>query len=159
MFPVCYSYASVLLLSSVRYLYVTRMRILVCVSDLYVTRIYSYVTCMLLVSIRMLLVCYSYVFVCIRMLLVYYSFSYVSVWCFSQEIVTLLTTSYYLLLNAQAYGPRGRGGLQPPTNFGQLRFFGQREKIWANQFFKTFPCFLNHYFEEKNIFYFNLKLA
>ena len=71
MFPVCYSYASVLLLSSVRYLYVTRMRILVCVSDLYVTRIYSYVTCMLLVSIRMLLVCYSYVFVCIRMLLVF----------------------------------------------------------------------------------------
>ena len=45
MFPVCYSYASVLLLSFVRYLYVTRMRILV------------YPIRMLLVSIRMLLVC------------------------------------------------------------------------------------------------------
>ena len=55
----CYSYASVLLLSFVRYLYVTRMRILV------------YPIPMLLVSIRMLLVCYSYVFVCIRMLLVF----------------------------------------------------------------------------------------
>ena len=87
MFPVCYSYALVLLLSSVRYLYVTRMRIRV------------YPIRMLLVSIRMLLVCYSYVFVCIRMLLVCCSFSYVSVWCFSPEIVTLLTTLYYLLSN------------------------------------------------------------
>ena len=58
----------------------------------------------------------------------------------------------------------GRGGLQPPQNLGNSDFFGQREKIWAkppgrNQFFKTFPCFLNHYFEEINIFYFSLKLA
>ena len=49
----CYSYASVLLLSFVRYLYVTRMRILVYPIRIYVTRIYSYVTCMLLVCIRM----------------------------------------------------------------------------------------------------------
>ena len=63
MFPVCYSYALVLLLSSVRYLYVTRMRIRV------------YPIRMLLVPIRMLLVCirmHPYVtcmllvFVCIR---------------------------------------------------------------------------------------------
>lgn len=80
MHPYCYFDVSV------RYLYVTRMRIRV------------YPIRLLLLCIRMLLVCYSYVFVCIRMLLVCYSFSYVSVWCFSQEIVTLSTTSYYLLL-------------------------------------------------------------
>ena len=56
-------------------------------------------------------------------------------------------------------GGGGQGGCSPP-NFGQLRFFGQQEKIWAEPVFKTFPCFfLNYYFEEINNFYFNPKSA
>ena len=55
-------------------------------------------------------------------------------------------------------GPGGRGGLQPhtapppppPQILGSKRRFGQ------SQVLKTFPCFFN-YFEEINIFYFNLK--
>ena len=48
----------------------------------------------------------------------------------------------------------GARGAAAPPKFGQLRFFGQHEKIWA----KTSPCF-SYYFEEINIFYFNLKSA
>ena len=33
-----------------------------------------------------------------------------------------------------------RGAVAPP-NFGQLRFFGQQEKICAKTFLKTFLCF------------------
>ena len=40
----------------------------------------------------------------------------------------------------------GARGAAAPPNFGQLRFFGQHEKIWAKP-------------EEINIFYFNLKSA
>ena len=49
-----------------------------------------------------------------------------------------------------------RGGLQPPPNFGQLRFFGQQEKIWAKPGFKDVSMFFYYYFEEINILYFNL---
>ena len=38
-------------------------------------------------------------------------------------------------------GLGGRGGLQPSPNFGQLRFFGQQEKIWAKPFFKDVSVF------------------
>ena len=34
-----------------------------------------------------------------------------------------------------------RGGLQPPPNFGQLRLFGQQEKIWEKPFFKSVSVF------------------
>ena len=45
-----------------------------------------------------------------------------------------------------------------PPNFGQLRFFGQQEKIWAKPGFKDVSMFFYYYyFEEINIFYFNLK--
>ena len=54
----------------------------------------------------------------------------------------------------------GARGAAAPPKFGQLGFFlGSLRKFGQNQFLKTFPCFLNHYFEEINIFYFNLKLA
>ena len=36
----------------------------------------------------------------------------------------------------------GRGGLQPPPNFGQLSFFGQQEKIWAKPDFKDVSMFI-----------------
>ena len=39
-----------------------------------------------------------------------------------------------------AIGVRGGGAATPP-NFGQLRFFGQPEKIWAKPFFKGVSVF------------------
>ena len=33
-----------------------------------------------------------------------------------------------------------RGGLQPLSKFGQLRFFGQQEKFGQSQFLKKFAC-------------------
>ena len=35
----------------------------------------------------------------------------------------------------------GRGGAAAPPNFGQLRFFGQQEKIWAKPFFLDVSVF------------------
>ena len=49
----------------------------------------------------------------------------------------------------------GASGDAAPPNFGQLRFFGQREKIWAKPVFKDVSI-LFHYFKDLNI---NLKSA
>ena len=49
----------------------------------------------------------------------------------------------------------GARGAAAPPNFGQLRFFGQQEKIWAKPVLKTSPCLFN-YSEDLNI---NLKSA
>ena len=49
----------------------------------------------------------------------------------------------------------GARGAAAPPKFGQLRFFGQQEKIWAKPLLKTSPCLFN-YFEDLNI---NLKSA
>ena len=38
-------------------------------------------------------------------------------------------------------GRGGEGAAAPPPNFGQLRFFGQQEKIWAKPFFKNVSVF------------------
>ena len=62
-------------------------------------------------------------------------------------------------IGVRAGGGGGRGGLQRPQILGNSDFLGSETKFGQNQFFDTFPCFLNHYFEETNIFYFNLKLA
>ena len=59
-----------------------------------------------------------------------------------------------LIIGVQAGGARGAAAA--PPNFGQLRFFGQQEKIWAKPGLKTFPCFFYCYFEEMNILYFIL---
>ena len=48
---------------------------------------------------------------------------------------------------------RGARGAAAPPNFGQLRFFGQREKIWAKPVFKDVSMLFN-YFKDLNI---NLK--
>ena len=50
----------------------------------------------------------------------------------------------------------GARGAAAPPKFGQLSFFGQQEKFGQSQFLKKFPCF---FFEEIDIFYFNLKSA
>ena len=52
-------------------------------------------------------------------------------------------------------GRGGRGGAAAPPNFGQLRFFGQGEKIWAKPAFKDVSI-LFYYFKVLNI---NLKSA
>ena len=43
-----------------------------------------------------------------------------------------------IIIGVRAGG--ARGGAAPP-NFGQLRFFGQQEKIWAKPFFKDVSVF------------------
>ena len=47
----------------------------------------------------------------------------------------------------------GARGAAAPPNFGQPRFFGQREKIWAKPVFKDVSILFN-YFKDLNI---NLK--
>ena len=64
--------------------------------------------------------------------------------------------SRIVFIGVRAGGARGAA---VPPNFGQLRFFGQQEKIWAEPVFKDVSMFLYYYFEEINIFYFNLKSA
>ena len=61
------------------------------------------------------------------------------------------------IIGVRAGGARGAAA---PPNFGQLRFFGQQEKIWAKPCFKDVSMFfLNYYyyFADINIFYFNLE--
>ena len=63
-------------------------------------------------------------------------------------------------IGVRAGGGGARGTAAPPPQIlGNSDFLGSERKFGQSQFFKTFPCFLNHYFEEINIFYFNLKLA
>ena len=56
-------------------------------------------------------------------------------------------------------GGGGRGGLQPSQILGNSDFLGSKRKLGQSQFLKTFPCLFYYYFEEINIFYFNLKSA
>ena len=52
----------------------------------------------------------------------------------------------------------GRGVLEPPQILGNSDFLGGTRKFGQSQFLKTSACFY-YYFEEINIFYFNLKSA
>ena len=52
--------------------------------------------------------------------------------------------------NHRRTGRGGAGGAAAPQNFGQLRFFGQKEKFGQNQFLKKFPRLF--FFEEIDIF-------
>ena len=66
-------------------------------------------------------------------------FSYtVSKQVMKEALVSPITdlVSRPLSIGVRAGGARGAAA---PPNFGQLRFFGQHEKIWA----KTSPCFFN----------------
>ena len=51
----------------------------------------------------------------------------------------------------------GPGALQPPQILGNSYFLGSKKKFWQSQVLKPFPRCLFYYFEEINIFYFNLK--
>ena len=50
-------------------------------------------------------------------------------------------------------GQGGEGGCSPPKFWATQIFWAARENLGKASFFKTFPCFLNHYFEDINIFY------
>ena len=65
---------------------------------------------------------------------------------------------FLLAVIVRCIGVRAGGarGAAAPPKFGQLRFFGQQEKFGQSQFLKKFPCF---FFEEIDIFYFNLESA
>ena len=52
----------------------------------------------------------------------------------------------------------GRGGTHTQIS-GNSDLLGSKRKFGQSQFLKMFPCFLYYYFEEINIFYFNLKSA
>ena len=72
-------------------------------------------------------------------------------WCFSQMIVLLLLRGLYKDLSflhkaisssviqgvhrRTGRGTRGECSPPPPPTFGQLRFFGQQEKIWTKPVF------------------------
>ena len=45
-----------------------------------------------------------------------------------------------MIIGVRAGGGGGRGGAAPPK-FGQLRFCGQQEKIWAEPVFKDVSMF------------------
>ena len=51
------------------------------------------------------------------------------------QTVTVFTKT---CIGVRAGGARGAAA---PPNFGQLRFFGQQEKIWAKPFFKDVSVF------------------
>ena len=46
----------------------------------------------------------------------------------------------YLFFHHRCTGRGGEGACSPPE-FGQLRFFGQQEKIWAKPVFKDVSMF------------------
>ena len=47
----------------------------------------------------------------------------------------------------------GARGAAAPTKFGQLRFFGQHEKIWAKPIFKDVSMFLVLFWRDKYILF------
>ena len=55
-------------------------------------------------------------------------------------------------------GRAGEGCWSPPQILGNSDFLGGTRKFGQSQFLKTSACFY-YYFEEINIFYFNLKSA
>ena len=76
----------------------------------------------------------------------------------NEMIIVVINEIIKRLVYTWAYGPGGRGGLQPPQILGNSDFLGSTRKFGQSQFLKTSPCFY-YYFEEINIFYFNLKSA
>ena len=63
-------------------------------------------------------------------------------------------------IDSGAYGTGGAraAAAPPPQILGNSDFLGSTRKFGQSQFLKTSACFY-YYFEEINIFYFNLKSA
>ena len=51
-----------------------------------------------------------------------------------------------LIYRHRRTGQRGEVGLQPPPNFGKLRFFGEQEQIGAKPVFKDISMFILLFF-------------
>ena len=73
-------------------------------------------------------------------------------WVLAFTLTTISVTEQIMVrwgwpaLNGQGFphrrtGRGGEGGCSPPPHFGQLRFFGQLEKIWAKPGFKDVSLF------------------
>ena len=75
---------------------------------------------------------------------------------FFSAVLLRQLTIFITRIGVRAGGARGAAA---PQILGNSYFLGSERKFGQSQFFKTFTCFLNRYFEEINIFYFNLKLA
>ena len=78
------------------------------------------------------------------------------------SVPSSMTTGFpRLVLVAQAYGAGvgvGSRGAAARQILGNSDFLGSTRKFGQSQFLKTSPCFY-YYFEEINIFDFNLKSA
>ena len=61
----------------------------------------------------------------------------------SIDSICLISLCFYAFLTAKIIGGRAGGarGAAAPPDFGQLRFFGQQEKIWAKPVFKDVSMF------------------
>ena len=61
---------------------------------------------------------------------------------YSLKIISKSPFTTDVFLTAHRRMGRGNGSPPPPPpTFGQLRFFGQKEKFGQSQFLKKFPCF------------------
>ena len=85
------------------------------------------------------------------------SWMYIGAGCTAREFKMVTLRTGNVQYTAPTIGVRAGGARGPatPPNFGQLRFFGQRQKIWAKPVFKDVSI-LSNYFKYLNI---NLKSA
>ena len=62
---------------------------------------------------------------------------------YKREKYTFINANIQVINTILNIGVRAGGarGAAAPPNFGQLRFFGQQEKIWAKPTFKDVSCF------------------
>ena len=62
---------------------------------------------------------------------------------YKREKYTFINANIQVINTILNIGVRAGGarGAAAPPNFGQLRFFGQQEKIWAKPTFKHVSCF------------------
>ena len=59
-----------------------------------------------------------------------------------KSILEQLEVVRLIVIGVRARGVGGARGAAAPLNFGQLRFFGQQEKIWAKSVFKDVSMFI-----------------
>ena len=62
---------------------------------------------------------------------------------YKREKYTFINANIQVINTILNIGVRAGGarGAAAPPDFGQLRFFGQQEKIWAKPTFKDVSCF------------------
>ena len=65
----------------------------------------------------------------------------------TDSVLKMLQSGSSNSIGVRAGGARGAAA---PQILGNSDFLGSERKFGQSQFLKTFPCFLNHYFEEIN---------